>query len=73
MVWKVTTENGYVVYARPAGGARFRVNPSGTSGCVGGIDTDGTTLIYHQWVSNKRSDIFTFDLATRTRTKIVIQ
>ena len=73
LVWTVATKtHHFVVYARPAGGgSKFRVNAAGTEGRVGGIDTDGKTLIYQQYVPDKnRSDIYAYDLATKQRTKI---
>jgi hypothetical protein len=48
-------------YARPWGGAKFKVNAPHTSGEMGGID--GTTLVYQQ-----NSDIKLFDLSSHQRT-----
>ena len=63
------THRHYVVYAKQFGGSRFRVNPSGTEGWVGSIE--GTTLIYQQWIPSKgTSDIFSYDLVAKTKTKI---
>jgi hypothetical protein len=54
----------YSVWARPSGGARFRVNHTGTQGFLGGID--GDTLAYQQ-IKRNQSDIKLFDLVTRVR------
>src|SRR6476620_4230300 len=70
VAWNVySSSKGYLVYAKPIAGARFRVNAAHTNAWVGGIDTDGSTLIYQQW-TRRRSDIYAYDLATRTRSKI---
>jgi hypothetical protein len=57
------------VYAKPFGGAAFKVNADGTRADLGGID--GTTLIYSQ---SKRigspGNLHLMDLVTRTRTKL---
>ncbi len=69
IAWNVYTHRHYVVYAKQFGGSRFRVNPSGTEGWVGSIE--GTTLIYQQWIPSKgTSDIFSYDLVAKTKTKI---
>ena len=69
IAWNVYTHRHYVVYAKQIGGSRFRVNPSGTEGWVGSIE--GTTLIYQQWIPSKgTSDIFSYDLVAKTKTKI---
>jgi hypothetical protein len=60
----VAHPNLYSEYARPSGGARFRVNHVGTQGFGGGID--GTTLVYQQ-VSRGQSAIKLFNLATHAR------
>ncbi len=64
VAWAVETRSGQNVYAKQTGQSRFRVNPTGTSGAVGGID--GTTLIYQEY--GRTSDIFFFDLTTKART-----
>lgn len=57
------------VYAKPFGGAAFKVNADGTRADLGGID--GTTLIYSQ---SKRigspGNLRLMDLVTRTRTRL---
>jgi len=69
IAWNVYVHKHYVVYAKQFGGARFRVNPTGTDAWAGSID--GTTLTYQQWVSSKgRSDIYTYDLVAKTRSKV---
>ena len=69
IAWNVYSNKHYVVYAKQFGGSRFRVNPTGTEGWVGSIE--GTTLIYQQYVPSKgRSDIYSYDLASKTRSKI---
>src|SRR6476660_2475772 len=69
IAWNVYTNRHYVVYAKQFGGSRFRVNPAGTEAYVGSID--GTTLIYQQYVPSKgRSDVYSYDLALKTRSKI---
>jgi hypothetical protein len=64
VAWQVTTRRGHNVYAKPLGGARFRVNPDGAFGAMGGID--GTTLVYQEYVRDPRpvSDITFVDLET---------
>jgi hypothetical protein len=54
----------YAVYARRAGGRKFRVNARGTEAANGGID--GTRLVYQQF-RKKKSDIKFFDVARRRR------
>ena len=67
--WNGISHRHYVVYAKPFSGSRFRVNPKGTDAWNGSID--GTTLIYQLYVPSKgRSDIYSYDLVTKTRTKI---
>jgi hypothetical protein len=67
--WNGISNRHYVVYAKPFGGSRFRVNPKGTNAWNGSID--GTTLIYQVYVHSKdRSDVYSHDLVTKTRTKI---
>ena len=67
--WNGISNRHYVVYAKPFGGSRFRVNPKGTNAWNGSID--GTTLIYQVYVPSKdRSDVYSYDLVTKTRTKI---
>src|SRR6188472_1374553 len=67
--WNGISNRHYVVYAKPFGGSRFRVNPKGTNAWNGSID--GTTLIYQVYVHSKdRSDVYSYDLVTKTRTKI---
>ena len=69
VAWNVYAHQNYIAYAKRFGGSRFRVNPKGTQAWVGSID--GSVLTYQQWVLNKgRSDIFTYDLASKTRSKI---
>jgi hypothetical protein len=71
VVWSVAANHRYTVYAKGIGGSRFRVNARGTDARTGGIDTDGTTLIYQQYNQAKHhSDIYAYDLATKQRTKI---
>ena len=67
--WNGINHRHYVVYAKPFGGSRFRVNPKGTNAWNGSIE--GTTLIYQVYVPSKdRSDVYSYDLVTKTRTKI---
>jgi len=67
--WNGINHRHYVVYAKPFSGSRFRVSPKGTNGWNGSID--GTTLIYQLYVPSKnRSDVYSYDLVTKTRTKI---
>src|SRR3954451_2021136 len=67
--WNGISHRHYVVYAKQFGGNRFRVNPKGTDAWNGSID--GTTPIYQLYVPSKnRSDIYSYDLVTKTRTKI---
>lgn len=69
IAWNVYAHKDYIVYAKQFGGSRFRVNPTGTEGWVGSID--GTTLIYQQYIPSKgKSDIYSYDLASKTRSKI---
>lgn len=69
IAWTVWNGKTYIVYAKPFGGSRFRINPTGTNGWVGSID--GTTLVYQQFnFKTGRSDIFSFDLVSKNRTKI---
>lgn len=69
IAWDFWTGKHAIVYAKPFGGSRFRVNPAGTDGYVGSID--GTTLIYQQYIPSKgRSDVYSYDLASRTRSKV---
>lgn len=64
VAWQVTTRRGHNVYAKPLGGARFRVNPEGVFGAMGGID--GTTFAYQEYVRDPEpvSDIRFVDLET---------
>jgi hypothetical protein len=48
VAWTVITRRGQNVYAKPLGGARFRVNATGMNGGMGGID--GTTLVYQEYI-----------------------
>ena len=67
--WNGINHRHYVVYAKPFSGSRFRVNPKGTNAWNGSIDD--TTLIYQLYVPSKnRSDVYSYDLVTKTRTKI---
>ena len=69
IAWNGFAHRHYVVYAKQFGGSRFRVNPTGTDGYVGSIE--GTTLIYQQWNPSKgTSDIFSYDLVAKAKTKI---
>jgi hypothetical protein len=69
IAWNVRSHGNYIVYAKEFGGTRFRVNPKGTQAWVGSID--GTTLIYQQYVPAKgRSDVYSYDLSTKTRSKV---
>jgi hypothetical protein len=57
------------VYARPFGGAKFKVNADGTRANLGGID--GTTLIYSQdRAAGSPANLHLIDLVTRVRTKL---
>lgn len=69
IAWNVWDRKHAVVYAKQFGGSKWRVNPRGTDAWVGSID--GTTLIYQQAsFSKNRSDIYSYDLSTKTRTKL---
>ena len=69
IAWNVWTGKHAIVYAKQFGNAKFRVNPSGTDAYVGSID--GTTLIYQQYVpSQGSSDVYSYDLSTKIRTKV---
>ncbi len=58
-----------IVYAMPFGGSRVRVSERGSSGFNGSVD--GTTVTYTQaWFDRDRSDIYRFDMGTKTRTKV---
>lgn len=63
IAWAIKTRSGQNVYAKQTGQSRFRVNPAGTRGALGGID--GTTLIYQEYT--RTSDIFFFDLTSKAR------
>lgn len=68
LAWTVWTGKKNLVYGK-ASGSRFRVNASKTQGWVGGLD--GSTLVYQQYSPGRSvSDIYTYDLATKTRKKI---
>ena len=67
--WNVWNGSANVVYAKPFGGARMRVSPTGASGWNGSID--GTSLTYQQYSQKKgTSDIYRFGLVTKKRTKL---
>jgi len=69
IAWNVYAHKHEVVYAKQFGGSRFRVNPTGTDGWAGSIE--GTTLIYQQSNYPKgKSDVYSYDLVSKTRTKI---
>jgi len=69
IAWNVYSHKHNIVYAKQFGGARFRVNPTGTEAWVGSIE--GTTLIYQQYVPSKgRSDVYSYDLVAKTRSKL---
>jgi hypothetical protein len=67
IAWDVLARRGQNIYARPVGGARFRVNAEGTNGGTGGID--GTILVYQEYVHEPAqvSDIRFVDLESGTR------
>ena len=67
--WNVWNGSTNIVYAKPFGGSRVRVSPTGWGGGNGSID--GTTVTYQQYSHKKDvSDIYRFDLVTRNRTKL---
>lgn len=69
VAWVVWTGKKHVARVRTTDGT-FRVNAAGTEGYLGGID--GSTLVYQQFsFLNGTSDIYSFDLVTHARTKIV--
>jgi hypothetical protein len=72
LVWTAETlgkSNTGVVWARPTGGTKFRVNPKGTVGFTSINAIDGTTLVYSQRSKqSNNADIKFFDLVTKTRT-----
>jgi hypothetical protein len=69
LAWNVWTGRTNIVYAKPFGGERFRVSPTGSHGYAGAID--GTTLIYQRYSPEKAtSDLFLFDLVTKQQTKL---
>jgi hypothetical protein len=57
--------DAWSVYARPIGGAKFRVNGGRRDAITGAID--GTTLVYQSF-TRRSSSIRFFDLLTRTTT-----
>ncbi|HEX6208460.1 MAG TPA: hypothetical protein VF058_08910 [Actinomycetota bacterium] len=69
LAWTVWTGRADIVYAKPVGGSRFRVNRKGSNGVLGAID--GTTLVYQEFTLGRRgrSSIWFMDLETRTKTK----
>lgn len=69
--WNVWTGKHALVYAKPllGGGTKVRVNATGTEAYNGSID--GTMVTYQQYVPSKgRSDVFTFDVLTKKRSKV---
>jgi hypothetical protein len=59
----------YDVWARLEGSRAFKVNARGTEGFPGGID--GTTLVFQQSDEARNdSDLWLYDLTTRTRRKL---
>jgi hypothetical protein len=68
--WNLWTGKHALIYAKPlAGGTKVRVNATGTEAYNGSID--GTMVIYQQYVPSKgRSDVFTYDLLTKKRSKL---
>jgi hypothetical protein len=63
------TVGRYDVWLRLEGSRAFKVNAQGTEGFPGGID--GTTLVFQQSdEANTDSDLWLYDLTTRTRRKL---
>jgi hypothetical protein len=59
----------YTLFAKKGANPKFRVNALHTQGWMGGID--GSTVAYQQTNHrNTTSDIFLFDLVSKTRTKL---
>jgi hypothetical protein len=56
----------YDTLARPTSGAPFRVNASGTEGLSGGLSGNTSQAIYQQ-TDGTSSDLFLYDLSTKTR------
>lgn len=76
LVWTQNSEARPKVdhaYGRALGeDVRFRLDATGTRGDVGGIDPDSGRAIYQQ-MTDRRSDLFWFDLATKDRTKVTAE
>ena len=57
----------YDLFVKPEGSPRFKVNPPGTQAFAG--DIEGSTVVYHQRSSRRKSDIKFLDLVTRVRSE----
>lgn len=66
LTWNELRRRWDAVFAAPFGGAKVRVSERGTNGWNGSIE--GSVVTYQQW--DNRSDIYTFDLVTRERSKL---
>ena len=60
----------YDAFARQVTGTTvIKINEAGTSGWTGGFDPTTNTIFYQQ-ISKSHSDIYSFDLDTKTRMKV---
>lgn len=73
LVWTESSEaypNRYHAYARVRGTAeKFRLNPGGTRGRIGGIDPRGNYAIYYR-IDGQQSDLYRFNLDAKTQSKL---
>ena len=73
LIWTQSSEgspNRYHAYGRVLGtGGRFRLNADGTRGFAGGLDPGRNRAIYQQ-IDGSSSDLFWFNLDSRTRQKL---
>jgi hypothetical protein len=69
-IWTTNTTdhpNAYNAYGRMNGSARFRINPAGTRGFAGTLLDDTSTAIY-QKIDGASSNVYLYDLKTKTQT-----
>ena len=70
LAWETYASGHYNVYAQPrAGGAKVRVNASRTSGCCSN-PVPGTDSIIYQQFTRSNSDLYLYNMATKTRKKL---
>jgi hypothetical protein len=70
LAWEQNTKgqpNHFDVFMQPDGGEPVRVNAGRSNAAMGGIDDD---LLVFQQYRKKKSDLFTYDLNTGTRSKL---